>query len=200
MMFLVLLFLFCLSFAQSFEDFQKRLDSIRTIKVSFVQRVQYPWQSGVEASKGVFYAQRGGKFRIEYEQPDRTLILSDGVQVMVYSLRDKTAYLDSLERNRSPLIEALFLISKPLSEVFDLVSQMEEEGAKTFILKPKVKDDYFSRVFVEVSHRGDISSIKVEEKGGIITTIEFIRVSTNFTPSEGLFRITLPEGARVIRP
>ncbi|MFN3870153.1 MAG: LolA family protein [Aquificaceae bacterium] len=194
------LFFFCFSFAQSFEDFQRRLDSIRTLKVSFVQRVQYPWQSKAEVSKGVFYAQRGGRFRIEYEQPENTLILSDGIRIMVYSPRDKTAYLDSIERNRSPVIEALFLISKPLSEVFDLVGEMDEENGKTFVLKPKVKDEYFSKVFVSTSRRGDIRSIKVEERGGIITTIEFIRVSTNFTPSEGLFRITIPEGARVIRP
>ncbi|MFN7064840.1 MAG: LolA family protein [Aquificaceae bacterium] len=197
---LVFLFLFCLSFAQSFEDFQRKLSSIRTIRVSFVQRVQYPWQSKQEASKGIFYAQKGGMFRIEYEQPEKTLIVSDGVQVMIYSPRDRTAYMDSLERNTSPVIEALFLVSKPLSGVFDLVGEMETQEGKVFVLKPRVKDDYFSKVFVEISQKGDIRSVKVEEMGGIITTLEFIKVSSNFTPSDSLFRISLPEGARVIRP
>ncbi len=198
----LLLFFFVVSvvFAQYFEDFERRLESTRSIRVDFVQRVQYPWQSKPEVSKGTFYAQRGGRFRIEYEQPERTLIVSDGVQVMVYVPKDKTAFLDRVERNNSPVVEALFLVSRPLSEVFELVGEMEGSKGKTFILKPKVRDDYFSRVSVEVSSRGDIRSIRVEEKGGTTTTIEFLSVSTNFTPSENLFRVKVPEGARVVRP
>lgn len=197
---LIFLFLFFFSFAQSFEDFQKRLEEIRTLKVSFVQRVDYPWQSKEKVSKGIFYAQKGGKFRIEYEHPERTLIVSDGLQVMVYSPRNKIAFVDNLSRNSSPVIEALFLVSRPLSEVFDLVGEMETQKGKVFVLKPRVKDDYFSRVYLEVSQRGDIKSIRVEEKSGIATTIEFIKVSYNFTPSDNLFVISIPEGSKVLRP
>ncbi len=197
---LLFFFVVFVVFAQYFEDFERRLESTRSIRVDFVQRVQYPWQSKPEVSKGTFYAQRGGRFRIEYEQPERTLIVSDGVQIMVYVPKDKTAFLDRVERNNSPVVEALFLVSRPLSEVFELVGEMEGSKGKTFILKPKVRDDYFSRVSVEVSSRGDIRSIRVEEKGGTTTTIEFLSVSTNFTPSENLFRVKVPEGARVVRP
>lgn len=200
---IVLLFLLTLlssTLSQTFSDLQRRLEEIRTMRVAFVQRTQYPWQSKPDVSKGIFYAQKGGRFRIEYEQPDNTLIVSDGNQVMVYNPKDKTAFLDRLDRNSSPVVEALFLLSRPLSEVFDLIGEMESGRNKVFIFKPKVKDDYFSRVFVEVSQRGEIRNIKVEEREGINTTIEFISISYNFTPSEGLFRVRVPEGARVIRP
>ncbi|MDW8033082.1 MAG: outer-membrane lipoprotein carrier protein LolA [Aquificaceae bacterium] len=201
MKFLLLFFFwFFPVFSQTFEEFQRRLEEIRTLKVAFLQRVQYPWQSKPEVSKGVFYAQKGGRFRVEYEQPERTLIVSDGYQVMVYSPRDKTAYVERLEKNSSPVVEALFLISRPFSEVFELIGEMENPKGKVFIFKPKVKDDYFLRLFVETSQRGDIRSLKVEEREGIVTTIEFLNVSSNFTPSEGLFRVRVPEEAKVIRP
>ncbi|QID32759.1 outer membrane lipoprotein chaperone LolA [Pampinifervens florentissimum] len=198
----LLLFLLTVSviLAQSFEDFQRRLEDVKSLKVVFVQKVQYPWQSKPDVSKGTFYAQRGGRFRIEYEQPENTLIVSDGMQVMVYVPKDRTAFLDRIERNSSPVVEALFLVSRPLSEVFELVGEIDGSKGRTFILKPKVRDDYFSKVLVEVSPRGDIRSIRVEEKSGTNTTIEFLNVSTNFTPSETLFRVKVPEGARVIRP
>lgn len=186
--------------AQSFEGFQKKLEDIKSVKVVFVQQVQYPWQSKPDVSKGTFFAQRGGRFRIEYTQPENTLIVSDGFQVMVYSPKDKTAFIERVERNSSPVVEALFLLSKPLSEVFEMVGEMESSKGKVFILKPKVRDEYFSRVLVEVSSRGDIRSIRVEEKEGTVTIIEFLNVSYNFTPSEGLFRVRIPEGAKVIRP
>ena len=196
----LLLFFLTLSiaFSQGLEDFQRRLEEIRSIKVSFIQRVYYPWQSKPEVSKGVFYAQRGGRFRIEYEHPEKTIIVSDGLRVMVYSPKDKTAFVERIERNKSPVVEALFLVSRPLGDVFDLVGEIGGSRGKVFVFKPKVKDEYFSRVYVEVSSVGDIRSIKVEEKEGITTQIEFISFSTNFTPSEGLFRVKVPEGTRVI--
>ncbi|MFN4013453.1 MAG: LolA family protein [Aquificaceae bacterium] len=197
---ILLLSFLCFSFSQSFEDFQKRLEDIKSIKVAFVQKVQYPWQSKEEVSKGLFYAQRGGRFRIEYQHPERVLIVSDGIRVLVYSPKDKTAFIDDLNKNSSPVIEALFLVSRPVGEVFQLLGEVERGEGKVFILKPKVKDEYFSRVFVEVSPRGDIKSIKVEEKEGISTTVEFIKTSINFTPSEELFRIRVPEGAKVLKP
>lgn len=198
--FILLLFLISLSLSQSFEEFEKRLGNIKSMKVVFVQHVQYPWQSKAEVSKGIFYAQRGGKFRIEYQHPERTLIVSDGFKVLVYSPKDKTAFIDSLDRNTSPVIEALFLVSRPLSEVFQLIGEVERAEGRVFILKPKLKDDYFSKVFVEVSQRGDIKNIRVEEKGGIITTVEFVSVSFNFTPSEELFNVKIPEGSKVLKP
>jgi len=197
---ILFLFLICFSFSQSFEEFEKRLDSIKSIKVAFVQKVQYPWQSKADVSKGIFYAQRGGRFRIEYKHPEKTLIVSDSIKILVYSPKDKTAFVDNLDRNNSPVIEALFLVSRPIAEVFQLLGEVEKAEGKVFILKPKVKDEYFSKVFVEVSQRGDIKSIKVEEKEGISTTVEFVRVSFNFTPSEDLFRVKVPEGTKVLKP
>ncbi|MCX8060207.1 MAG: outer membrane lipoprotein carrier protein LolA [Aquificaceae bacterium] len=196
---LALLLLDCV-FAQTLEEFQRKLEELRSIKVVFSQSVQYPWQSRPETSKGVFYAQKGGKFRIEYEQPEKTLIVSDGFQIMVYSPKDRTAFVDRVERNSSPVVEALFLLSRPLSEVFDLVGEIEGPRGKAFILKPKVKDGHFSKVFVEVSPKGDIRSVKVEEREGIVTTVEFASVVYNFNPSEGLFRVRVPEGAKILRP
>jgi outer membrane lipoprotein carrier protein len=188
-----------IAFSQSFDDFAKRLENIKTAKVSFTQKVYYPWQSKPDISRGTFYAQRGGKFRIEYEHPERTLIVSDGLQVMVYSPSDRSAILERLEKNSSPVVEALFLLSRSIQEVFDLVGEIQKERGKVLILKPKVKDEYFTRLYVEVSSSGDIESIKVEDKGGITTVIEFVNFSYNFTPSENLFKIKLPEGTRVIR-
>ncbi|MCS7262683.1 MAG: outer membrane lipoprotein carrier protein LolA [Aquificaceae bacterium] len=196
---LALLLLDCV-FAQTLEEFQRKLEELRSIKVVFSQSVQYPWQSRPETSKGVFYAQKGGKFRIEYEQPEKTLIVSDGFQIMVYSPKDRTAFVDRVERNSSPVVEALFLLSRPLSEVFDLVGEIEGTRGKAFILKPKVKDGHFSKVFVEVSPKGDIRSVKVEEREGIVTTVKFASVVYNFNPSEGLFRVRVPEGAKILRP
>jgi len=38
----------------------------------------------------------------------------------------------------------LLLVSKPLGEVFDLVGEIERDGRRFFVLKPKVNDVVFS--------------------------------------------------------
>lgn len=152
---ILFLFLICFSFSQSFEEFEKRLDSIKSIKVAFVQKVQYPWQSKADVSKGIFYAQRGGRFRIEYQHPEKTLIISDGIKILVYSPKDKTAFVDNLDRNNSPVIEALFLVSRPIAEVFQLLGEVEKAEGKVFILKPKVRMNTFQR-FLWKFHKGVI--------------------------------------------
>ncbi len=187
-----------LGFAQTFEEFSKRLENIRSIRVSFIQKVSYPWSPKPELSKGVFYAQRGGKLRIEYTQPEKTLIVSDGSRIMVYSPEEKTAIVESLEKNDSSVISALFLFSKPLSEVFEQVGEIQRENTRVFVLKPSLRDRYFSKVYIEVLPSGNIKSVRVEEKEGITTTLEFVEVRTNFTPSEELFRVEPPKGATLI--
>jgi Outer membrane lipoprotein-sorting protein len=78
MILFVLLLLPFFVFAQSFEQLEKRLTQINTIKVSFVQKTKYTWRTKEDVAKGFFYAQKGGKFRIEYEQPEKMIIASDG--------------------------------------------------------------------------------------------------------------------------
>jgi outer membrane lipoprotein carrier protein len=104
---------------ESFEQLEKRLAQINTIKVSFVQKTKYTWRTKEDIAKGFFYAQKGGKFRIEYEQPEKMIIASDGREVVLYYPAQRNALIDSMEKNQSPVVESLLLVSKPLGEVFE---------------------------------------------------------------------------------
>lgn len=199
MRYLLLVLIPIISWGQAFSMLEKRLSEIKTLKVAFVQKVSYSWYPKVDVSKGFFYAQKGGKFRIEYEQPERMLIVSDGRDILLYYPKEKSAIIDKVENNRSAVVEALFLLSKPLGEVFDQVGEIRKEANTTLILKPKVIDDNFYRVYVELDEELNIRSIRVEDKDGTTTTVEFLSLSKNFSPSEELFRIRLPSGVKVQR-
>lgn len=200
MRYLVLLLFPLLSFAaQTFYLLEKKLEQIKTLRVSFVQKVSYSWYPKPDISKGFFYAQKGGKFRIEYEQPERMTIVSDGKKVLIYYPQEKSAIIDRVENNGSAVIEALFLLSKPLSEVFEPIGEIKNGKNITLVLKPKLKDDEFYRVYLEIDEEYNVKSLKVEDREGTTTTVEFLSMSNNFSPSEDLFRIKLPQGVRVKR-
>ena len=197
MRYFLMLLLPLLSLAQTLQLLEKKLEETKTIKVSFVQKVSYSWYPKPDISKGFFYAQKGGKFRIEYEQPERMLIVSDGRNILIYYPQEKSAILDRVENNRSAVIEALFLLSKPISEVFQQVGEIKNGKNTTLVLKPKLKDDEFYRVYVELDVENNIKSIKIEDKEGTTTTVEFLSMTSNFSPSEDLFKIKIPQGVKV---
>ncbi|MCS7284524.1 MAG: outer membrane lipoprotein chaperone LolA [Hydrogenobacter thermophilus] len=199
MRYLLLVLIPIISWGQAFSVLEKKLSEIKTLKVAFVQKVSYSWYPKADVSKGFFYAQKGGKFRIEYEQPERMLIVSDGREILLYYPKEKSAIIDKVENNRSAVVEALFLLSKPISEVFDHVGEIKRDNNTTLVLKPKVIDDNFYRVYVELDEELNIRSIRVEDKDGTTTTVEFLSLSKNFSPSEELFRIRLPSGVKVQR-
>jgi outer membrane lipoprotein carrier protein len=197
MRYLVLLIFPLLSFAQTFHLLEKKLEQMKTLRVSFVQKVSYSWYPKPDMSKGFFYAQKGGKFRIEYEQPERMIIVSDGKNILIYYPQEKSAIIDRVENNRSAVVEALFLLSKPLSEVFEPIGEIKNGRSTTLVLKPRLKDDEFYRVYLEVDEEYNVKSLKVEDKEGTTTTVEFLSMSSNFSPSEDLFKIKLPQGVKV---
>lgn len=165
--------------------------------MEFNQRVSYPWQAKPDSSKGTFFATKDGRFRIQYEQPSKINIISDGQRLMVYYISENAYNIEKLEPSRGGLFYALTFFSKPLKDLFEQVGEIENSGITTIVLKPKEKDPIVSRVLIEIQS-GEIRGLKIEERSGITTTVEFIAIKRNFRPSEELFKIAVPEGAKPI--
>ncbi len=202
MRFLLLLLLMvasALADTSTFKKLEEKLKDVKSVKVFFVQKTRYSWYPKPELSKGVFYATKDGRFRIEYTYPDRIVMVSNGKEIIIYNEEDKEAIIDSTENNTSPVIESLFFFSRPLGEVFDPVGELEKGNLKVVILRPKRKDENIKEVYVEVDEDLDPRRIRVVDSEGTETTIEFIDVVKNYTPSSHLFRLDLPPDTKVRR-
>ncbi len=201
---LLLLFILILSappkaVSSSFKDLEKKLMDIRSVKVVFVQKTVYSWYPRPDVSKGVFYATRDGKFRIEYTYPDRVVMVSGGREIIIYNEEDGEAFIDSVENNTSPVIESLFFFSRPLGEVFRSVGEMVREGVRTIVLEPKSKDENVKRVYLELDEGLEIRRVRIVDSENTETILEFLELRKNFTPSSGLFRLELPPTVKVRR-
>ncbi len=192
-----LTFNFITAFGGDLKTLEKYLNDTRTLKVSFTQKVRYDWYPKEDESRGIFYAKKGGLFRLDYFSPDRITIISDGKKVYVINYEDRTVYVEPVSENTSPVIGSLFLMSKPLSEVFELVSKMRRGNYEVFVLKPLKKDENVTQVMVYVDDSGTIRKIVSYDEQNTRTEIDFIQVKRNFTPSEELFRVNIPDGFRV---
>lgn len=198
-MFIALILLPVVAVSSSFEKLEKKLEGVRSVKVVFVQKTRYSWYPKPELSKGVFYATKDGKFRIEYTYPDKVVMVSDGEEIIIYNEEDGEAIVDSTKNNTSPVIESLFFFSRPLSEVFEPVGEMDKGNLKVIILRPKRRDENIKEVYVEVDEEFDLRRIRVVDSQDTQTTVEFIDVRKNYTPSSDLFRLELPPHVKVRR-
>ena len=185
------------AFGGDFKTLEKYFNETKTLKVSFVQRVKYDWYPKEDISKGIFYAKRGGLFRLEYYTPDRVTIVSDGRKVYVINYEERSVYVEPLSENTSPVIGSLLLLSKPLSEVFTLEGVMKKDVYEVYILKPLKKDENIREVKVFLNPDGEIKKIVSYDKQNTRTEIDFIEVKRNFTPSEELFKVKIPADFRV---
>ncbi len=193
------LVIFSLTFPSPFEELEAKLSQVMSVKVVFVQKTKYSWYPKPEVSKGIFYAVRDGRFRIDYTYPDEITIVSDGKEILIFNKVDREAIIDSVENNTSPVIESLFFFSRPLGDVFDFVGEIEKEYTKVLILRPKKSDESIKEVFLEIDDRFEIRRVRVIDEEDTETIIEFLDVKKNYTPSENLFKIKLPPGVNVRR-
>jgi outer membrane lipoprotein carrier protein len=200
---LILLFFYLIpppkAVADTFKKLEEKLKGIRSVKVVFVQKTRYSWYPKPDVSKGIFYATKDKKFRIEYTYPDRVVMVSRGGEIIIYNEEEGEAIIDHVENNTSPVIESLFFFSRTLGEVFTPVGEFGKEGLRVLVLEPKSKDENIKKVYVEVDEDLEVKRMRVIDSEDTETTIEFIDVRKNFTPSEGLFRINLPPNVKVRR-
>jgi len=198
---LILLILLTLSFTfpNAFEKLKRLYESTKTIKVSFVQKVKYEWYPKEDVSKGIFYASKGGKIRIDYYSPDRVSIFADRKKVVLVNYEEKTVYIESIKRNTSPVVASIFFLSEPPDKVFKPIGEFKEDDKTVLLLKPLKEDENVKEVKIYFSREGEILGLKTYDSQGSEISINFISVKRNYMPSSTLFVPRIPEGFKVLR-
>jgi len=199
MVLLILLLTISFVFPNAFEKLKELYETTKTIKVSFIQEVKYDWYPKPDVSKGIFYASKGGKVRIDYFSPDRISIFVDKNKVVLVNYEERVVYIESIKRNTSPVIASLFLLSEPPHKVFKPVGEFKKKNKTVLILKPLKKDENVKEVKVYLSKEGEILGLKTYDSQGSEISINFIKVKRNYLPSSTLFVPRIPEGFKVQR-
>ncbi len=180
-----------------FEKLNEKLENLYSIRASFIQETVYSWYPKPEISKGKFFARKDKKFRIEYTEPDKVIIVSDGKKIIILNLEEREAFIDHVENNTSPVIEALFLFSRPLNEVFRFIEEKKEEKKTLITLIPIERDENVKEAVLEVGENLKILSITVVDHEGTITRIIFKSLEENVEIPDEVFKIRIPPDVRI---
>ena len=167
-----------------------------TLQADFTQ-VQVDEKGNLgKRSTGVFYLQRPGKFRWNYQKPYDQQIVSGAGKVWFYDkdLEQVTAKKLTQAIGSTP---ALLLTGEvPLEKNFIIENQSDEEGIAILKLIPKSEESGFKYVQIGLEDNS-LVGMELSDNFGQLTRIYFENLKTGLRLDPALFDFTPPPGVDV---
>lgn len=179
------------------ERLEKFFAEVRTLEAEFTQRVFGEDGELVQESSGQVQLMRPGRFRWEYQEPDRHLILADGEKLWIYDPELEQATVKTLENALGAAPIMLLTGSRPLDEKFRIEPIKRREGLAWVELRPQVQDTEFNRVTLGLDEDG-IKRMVLHDQFGQTTIIQLSDVRTNTEFAPGAFEFDPPAGTDVL--
>lgn len=199
---LMLLLYVCLPLAASAgakpaEELQAFLAANRTLQAEFKQ-VGFD-ESGRpnKTSYGMFYLQKPGKFRWEYQKPFTQQIVSNSGKVWFYDADLEQVTVKRVDQSLGST-PALLLSGEVSLEQNFIITEQGGDGDMAWIrLEPKDKDTTFKYILIGMD-QGRLGGMELSDNFGQLTRIYFSNVKTNASIDPDLFVLHLPQGVDVL--
>jgi len=178
------------------QHLQNFLAHARTLRAEFSQVLVDDKGGADKQSSGMFYLERPGKFRWDYQSPYQQEIVASGGKVWFYDkdLEQVTAKRLNAAIGSTPAL--LLSGDVPLETNFTIEKQKFEDGLYWIKLLPKSEDSGFKHVLLGLD--GDhLEGMELSDNFGQITRIFFKKVETGVKLDSALFEFKPPAGVDV---
>ena len=172
------------------------LNKASSLEASFVQ-VQVDEKGNLgKRSNGMFYLQRPGKFRWNYEKPYHQEIVSSADKVWFFDKDLDQVTAKKLNRAIGSTPALLLTGDVPLEKNFTIESQSDEEGIAIIKLIPKSEESGFKYVQIGIEN-GRLVGMELSDNFGQLTRIYFENLKTGIKIDPALFIFKPPQGVDV---
>jgi|SRR5699024_4469669 len=148
-------------------------------------------------SNGIFLLSRPGRFRWEYQDPDRQIIVSDGETFMFYDVGlDQVTVrpvADTLQATPAQLLTG----GTGLQDAFVVHSDGEHDGLSWLRLIPRSEQSDFEEVRLGLRD-GLPVTMELDDRLGQMTRIEFSDIEVDPVLDAARFAIDIPDDATVV--
>lgn len=172
------------------------LGATRTLTADFKQVLINEAGDPVQTSYGVFYLQRPGKFRWDYQKPIQQQIISNAGKVWFYDPDLEQVTVKKLDESVGSTPALLLSGEIALEDNFIMEQQGEDEGLLWVKLVPKHEESGFKYVLIGLDN-GSLGGMELSDNFGQLTRIYFSNVAINREIRQDLFQFTAPKGADV---
>jgi outer membrane lipoprotein carrier protein len=177
---------------------QSYTGGLKTLQAGFTQTQFDDKMRQLEVASGEFALKKPGRFRWEYKQPYKQLIVSDGKSLWIYDPELEQVVLKPLDQALGATPIALLTGEQPLQEQFDIVELGNIDGREFLQLEPKVKDTDYGLMLLALSERG-LEAMELKDRLGQVTRIEFLKPKPNESVDDSRFDFKPPKGVDIVR-
>lgn len=171
--------------AQRVDDYLKHLNSLQADFEQFTFNAE---RTHMAQARGTLYLQRPGRFRWEYADPDKQIIIADGSRVYVHDVELQQVSHQSQARALRGTPALLLSNAEPIEQHFAARSIESSDGRDWVELIPKDKETDVVRI--ELGFNQDtLDSLIMEDSFGQETRLNFTGTQRNVSLKPELFKI-----------
>jgi outer membrane lipoprotein carrier protein len=182
---------------------QSRYEGVRDVSARFTQTTHAArlgtTPSKPATSRGRVMLAKPGKMRWTYEEPEPSLVVSDGKTVWIYDPAfAEVQKLPAAEGFLTGAAAQFLLGAGDMRRDFKVAAVSCEENAAELELVPRQPATY-EKLFLDVDpHTGDVRQTRIVDLLGNVVVVEFREQRLNLKPADSEFQFQVPEGAKVI--
>jgi outer membrane lipoprotein carrier protein len=185
---------------------EARQKELIDLKAEMVQVTSTPGQPELETIKGQLVLKRPDKLYVEYREPVKQLLVSDGKKIWLYTPEMKQVIEKPVDpEGRDHLLFQLGQSLDFLRKNYDAVlgaetEKIEGRPCRALTLTPKKKDDLEAirlRVWVDTENWLPVRT-ETEDPGGARVTVTLAKIKTDTGVENKFFGFKAPDGVEVI--
>jgi outer membrane lipoprotein carrier protein len=182
---------------------QQRYESAKDFRADIVQTTRSVAlgadSSEQMTSKGTVVFAKPGKMRWSYEEPEPSLVVSDGETLWIYDPVFREAQkLRATEGYLSGAAVQFLLGEGKIERDFEISALRCEEASAELKLLPRKPSSYEKLHVLVNPQTGDLLKTTVFFVLGNVTEVAFSNIELNVDPAASLFRLDPPADVRVI--
>jgi outer membrane lipoprotein carrier protein len=183
--------------AQSESAVQRYFKNLQSLRADFVQTVSNEKSRLVQSSSGEMWMQKPGRFRWDYREPYKQLIVADGERLWLYDSDLQQVTVKRMDKALSATPLALLSGAAPIEETFTVSAATTQGGLQWYELYPKDAQAEFK--VLRVAFAGDaLNTIELEDVFNQRTRLAFGRLERNVKIDPALLRFAPPPGVDVV--
>jgi len=178
------------------EQLKAFLNTSRSLTADFKQVAINEAGNPVQTSYGVFYLQRPGKFRWDYQKPFQQQIVATSGKVWFYDMDLEQVTIRKLDESVGSTPALLLSGDVSLEDNYTMEQQGSDGDMQWVKLVPKNDESSFKYLLIGLE-KGVLSGMELSDNFGQLTRIYFSNIKLNPFIKPALFEFQAPKGADV---
>lgn len=177
---------------------EKYAAQMHSLQSQFVQTVHDAQGALIQKQTGVLKIKKPNKFYLHYQTPKSAeqFIISNGSKMWAYAVDLEEASVSSVDESLQNAPVSLLLKGASLSSQYKIIDRGSVDNQHIVELSPNQADDY-GMVLLVFSPKGALVKMRLEDKLGNRTALDFSHTQTNPKLADSVFEFVAPKGVFV---